>query len=318
MKLEDIGFYTLADKRARNCSATSRLWRCELLLTSRCNFQCPYCRKMDGKDITIKEAIHILDLWADDGLKNVRFSGGEPTLWGNLLSLVQYTKACGIERIALSTNGSAPPFLYYQLVNAGVNDFSFSLDACCSSTANLMSGGMADFNLITHNIKEISKLTYATIGIVVTNQNIKEVEKIISMASEWGIADIRIISAAQNNSIPIHLNIKANGFPILSYRLNNMKQGKPMRGLTVNDNNRCPLVLDDMAVWDGNHYPCIIYLREKGLPIGKIGPNMRRDRSAWAINHDTYQDNICRNNCLDVCVAYNNKVKETTYDHKPR
>ena len=44
MKLEDIGFYTLSDSRARNASENSPLWRCELLITSQCNFKCPYCR----------------------------------------------------------------------------------------------------------------------------------------------------------------------------------------------------------------------------------------------------------------------------------
>ena len=42
-RLEDIGFYTLSDYRASQCSASSPLWRCELLLTDRCNFHCPYC-----------------------------------------------------------------------------------------------------------------------------------------------------------------------------------------------------------------------------------------------------------------------------------
>lgn len=310
MKLENIGFYTLEDKRARNCSATSSLWRCELLLTPHCNFKCPYCRKLEGNEITLKEAISILDLWAGDNLKNIRFSGGEPTLWKDLLYLVQYAKACGIERIALSTNGSADFSLYQNLVRAGVNDFSFSLDARCSSTANAMSGGRADFDLIVYNIKAISRLTYTTIGIVVTNDNLKEIKKIIHMASRWQIADIRIISAAQNNSVPIDLNIKANGFPILSYRLNNLRQGKPMRGLSINDNNRCSLVLDDMAVWGGKHYPCIIYLREGGKEVGIVNHNMRQERLVWATTHNTHEDKICHNNCLDVCVDYNNKVRE--------
>jgi hypothetical protein len=44
MKLEDIGFYTLSDNRALNVSAWSPMIRCELVLTDRCNFRCPYCR----------------------------------------------------------------------------------------------------------------------------------------------------------------------------------------------------------------------------------------------------------------------------------
>lgn len=44
MKLEDIGFYTLFDERAKNVSWNSDLQRCELILTDKCNFKCVYCR----------------------------------------------------------------------------------------------------------------------------------------------------------------------------------------------------------------------------------------------------------------------------------
>lgn len=39
--LENIGFYTLSDYRASQCSVSSPLWRCELILTDRCNYHCP-------------------------------------------------------------------------------------------------------------------------------------------------------------------------------------------------------------------------------------------------------------------------------------
>ena len=44
MKLEDIGFYTLSNERARKTSVISPIMRAELILTDRCNFRCPYCR----------------------------------------------------------------------------------------------------------------------------------------------------------------------------------------------------------------------------------------------------------------------------------
>jgi len=44
MKLEDIGFYTLSDERAKNTSINTSLKRCEILITDKCNLKCPYCR----------------------------------------------------------------------------------------------------------------------------------------------------------------------------------------------------------------------------------------------------------------------------------
>jgi hypothetical protein len=73
---------------------------------------------------------------------------------------------------------------------------------------------------------------------------------------------------------------------------------------------KCGLVLDDMAVMGDKHYPCIIYLREDGEPIGTVGENMRQERLEWFRNHDSFKDQICSKNCLDVCCDYNRKHAE--------
>lgn len=125
-RLRDIGFYTLSDERAAQCSAFSPLWRCELLLTDRCNFACPYCRGM-REDLrgafSWDDARRVVDLWIADGLRNVRFSGGEPTLWPRLVDLCERCKAGGVRRIAISSNGSADPSLYEKLLIAGGRRF---------------------------------------------------------------------------------------------------------------------------------------------------------------------------------------------------
>lgn len=75
--LKDIGFYTLSDYRAKQASMNSPLWRCELLLTNKCNFNCPYCRGTNkDANITFEQAKYVVDLWSKEGLKNIRFSGG--------------------------------------------------------------------------------------------------------------------------------------------------------------------------------------------------------------------------------------------------
>src|SRR5574344_1448928 len=157
MKLEKIGFYTLSNLRARNVSWDSDLQRCELILTDKCNFKCEYCRgiKKDLQgDLSLEEAKHIVNLWADNNLHNIRFSGGEPTLWKDLIELVKFTKSKkSIEHIALSTNGSASIEFYDKLIESGINDFSISLDACCASTADKMAGVNSRFEHISNVIQ---------------------------------------------------------------------------------------------------------------------------------------------------------------------
>lgn len=127
-RLEDIGFYTLSDQRALNSSKTSPLWRCEMLLTDACNFKCPYCRGMRSDCVgfvPFEESRECLRLWIEQGLKNVRFSGGEPTLYKYLPNLVRQAKDGGVEHIAISTNGSASKERYQELIDCGVNDFFY-------------------------------------------------------------------------------------------------------------------------------------------------------------------------------------------------
>jgi len=94
---------------------------------------------------------------------------------------------------------------------------------------------------------------------------------------------------------------------ILRYRSENIKGAKPVRGLRPADTTKCGLVLDDMAVNQGKHYPCIIYMREGGKAIGEVGEAMREERKGWHDKTNTHLDPICKGNCLDVCVDYNNQ-----------
>lgn len=317
MKLENIGFYTLCDKRAKNISSTSPMWRCEIIITDKCNFKCPYCRGLRADCVGIMPADkikEIIDYWSKEGLKNIRFSGGEPTTHPNLLEVVAYAKKKNIERIAISTNGSSSLTHYNKLIDAGVNDFSISLDACCSSGCDAMSGTCGFFDSIITNIKELSKKTYVTVGVVITDKNIDDLVKTIKFAHKLGVADIRIISAAQYNKLLSGINeIPDNiliAHPILKYRVDNIKQGRNVRGISKSDSNRCYLVQDDSAVAGNYHFPCIIYLREQGGPIGTINDKMRQERIEWFKNHNVYQDPICRKNCLDVCIDFNKKCVE--------
>ena len=318
MKLEEIGFYTLSDERAMSASHTSPLSRCELILTSRCNFKCLYCRGLKREytgDMLFNKAEEVMALWINEGLKNVRFSGGEPTLYDGLDNIVCMARNGGCEHIAISTNGSAPLEQYERLIKCGVNDFSISLDAGCCATGEKMSGGiMASWGRAVDAIKHLSQKVYVSVGIVFTEQNVQEAVETVKFADSLGVTDIRVIPSAQYNkalanlcSLPTGL---LNKYPILNYRIKNLGDGKHVRGIGPNDTNKCSLVLDDMACVGNYHYPCVIYLREQGQPIGEINANMREERRLWYLRHNTHKDAICSKNCLDVCIAYNNKKEE--------
>ena len=316
MKLEDIGFYTLSDERAKRAEQHTPLMRAELILTHRCNLQCKYCRGMASYlqgDISSFDAHEIIVNWAAEGLQNIRFSGGEPTLHDSLLKLVATAKLRGVKRIAVSTNGTASIQLYDDLMAAGVNDFSVSLDACCAGTTETITGANIHDALLS-TIKYLAARSYTTVGIVVNADNLNQAADVITLADSLGVADIRIIPSAQySEKLPDIFTVADEVLgchPILKYRIERMRKGLPTRGIHKQDNTRCPLVLDDIAVAGSYHFPCIIYLREAGNPIGKMGSNFRAERVEWYKTHNVTTDPICCNNCLDVCVDYNNRWRE--------
>lgn len=330
MKLEDIGFYSLYDSRAENASSISQMKRCEMIITEYCNFRCAYCRGLKKEiygnrkkpELSIKEIQRNIDFWCEkEPLENIRFSGGEPTIHSDIKKAVSYAKQKRIQRIAISTNGSANLELYKELINLGVNDYSISLDACCASEGDKLSGGIkGSWDVVVKNIEEISKLTYVTVGIVFTLDNLERAVDTINFAHGLGVSDIRIISSAQYNKPMtglerLHSDVLL-AHPILKYRVNNFKKGRNVRGLCKIDSRQCGLVLDDSVIAGEYHFPCVIYMREKGEPIGKVSSNMRRERADWHKNHNVFKDEICKKNCLDVCIDYNNKWAEAQKENE--
>lgn len=324
-ELKEIGFYTLSNERAANASGDSQMKRCELIITEYCNFKCPYCRGLKAeiygerqiKELALSEIKQNIDFWCENQpLENIRFSGGEPTLHKNIVEIVAYAKEKGINRIAISTNGSNKIELYQQLVDAGCNDFSISLDACCADDGDKMAGGInGSWDKVIKNIELISKMTYVTVGVVLTPENIDNTIETIRFAHKLGVADIRIISAAQwNEPIPRLNEVEPEiiaAHPILKYRIKHFAEGRNVRGMVETDSKTCGLVLDDSVIAGDFHFPCVIYMREKGEPVGKVSANMRAERVEWSKNHNCFEDEICRKNCLDVCIDYNNKFKQT-------
>jgi len=324
IKLENIGFYTLSNERAKNASESSQMKRCELILLEACNFKCPYCRGLDhsiygdrkAKQLSFDEVKKVIDLWCQPvPLENIRFSGGEPTLHKNIVEIVQYAKSKGIKRIAISTNGSNKIELYQKLVDAGVNDFSISLDACCADDGDKMAGNIEGaWDVVIKNIEAISEMTYVTVGIVLTPDNVQRTVDTVLFADKLGVSDIRIISAAQWDrklegleAIPQDV---LDRHPILKYRVENFGCGNNVRGMRDTDSPKCGLVLDDSIVAGDFVFPCVIYMREKGLPICKVSRHMREKRVDWYRNHNTFNDPICRKNCLDICRGYNNTFRD--------
>ena len=177
-----------------------------------------------------------------------------------------------------------------------------------------MAGASNQWNRVVENIQHLSTRVYTTVGIVLTETNISQVVDTIMFAHGLGVSDIRVIPAAQYTrentkeleKIPEDV---LSAHPILAYRVRRAVLGHSVRGISKIDSHKCALVIDDSVIAGDSHYPCVIYMREGGAPIGKVSNVMRRERIAWSKSHNSFGDAICRNNCLDVCIEYNNAYR---------
>lgn len=108
-----------------------------LSVTDRCNLRCTYCMPEKGikllrreQLLTFEEIIRVTKILSGLGIKKVRFTGGEPLIRDNILSLIKNIHmADGIEDISLTTNGLILSEYLPQLSRIGVNRLNISLDS---------------------------------------------------------------------------------------------------------------------------------------------------------------------------------------------
>lgn len=110
-------------------------------VTNRCQFRCRYCLPAEHIDVmraqsapennlSFDEITATVKAFAAIGVNKVRLTGGEPLLRKNLSHLIRDIKAVeGIDDIALTTNGALLPPMLDDLIAAGLDRITISLDA---------------------------------------------------------------------------------------------------------------------------------------------------------------------------------------------
>ncbi len=106
-------------------------------LTDRCNLRCQYCMPAEGLDwmptdetLTDSELIRLIGIGVELlGVRDVRFTGGEPLLRRGLPAIVAATKALpSSPRTAMTSNGLGLKHTARALADAGLDRVNISLD----------------------------------------------------------------------------------------------------------------------------------------------------------------------------------------------
>lgn len=171
-------------------------------LTENCNLRCIYCMPQDLKfdDNFINETISfdnyktIIKNFSKLGINKIRFTGGEPLMYTHLKELIEYTsKECGIDEIAITTNGIDLSEKIEELKNSGLTKVNISLDSFDEEKYKKITGG-GDLNKVLKAIDKCLELDIKVkINCVFINgMNDSEFEELIKITLEKPI-DVRFI-----------------------------------------------------------------------------------------------------------------------------
>ena len=105
-------------------------------LTDRCNLRCSYCMPAEGLDwlpddsvLTDDEVVRLVRIGVDLlGIREVRFTGGEPLVRRGLVDIVRRTHELGVET-SLTTNALGLARTASALAEAGLDRVNVSLDS---------------------------------------------------------------------------------------------------------------------------------------------------------------------------------------------
>ena len=118
-------------------------------VTDRCNFRCQYCmpKEIFGANfaflprsavLTFEEITRLARLFAAQGVRKFRLTGGEPTLRAQLPTLVRMLREIPDVEIAMTTNGTMLKTLAAPLREAGLDRVTVSLDSVDDATFRAM------------------------------------------------------------------------------------------------------------------------------------------------------------------------------------
>ena len=110
-------------------------------ITCACNCQCIMCNmhRLDPTYIPLDHGLRLLQFLYDNKFMVVYFTGGEPTLHPNLISLVQHANRLGLVT-SMTTNGTSSLSTLAQLRDVGLDVLSVSLDHWDSEACERLRG----------------------------------------------------------------------------------------------------------------------------------------------------------------------------------
>jgi len=172
-----------------------------VLVTSRCNSKCIYCR--DGgetfsvnkdEELSADEIVKIVSKLTDFGMQSVKISGGEPMLRNDLRSIVKAIRHIEkVKYLELITRDYRVVDIIKELEQIGLDCINFSLDTLRTEKWNCINGKEGLEKLI-ECIREVSKYNiHLKINSVLIQESFEEIYEIIEFLESIGGGTLKLL-----------------------------------------------------------------------------------------------------------------------------
>jgi MoaA/NifB/PqqE/SkfB family radical SAM enzyme len=326
------------------------LHRITVFVTYRCNLACPYCKTIARSEeelaarpekratFTAEDLRRLLEAHAGTPIRHLHFTGGEATLVRALPEMVSIARALGVERVSVTSNGTMPVEVYRALVDRGIDEIRISLDAADPVMGRALTLRGGAWAAAVRAVKELAALRAAgapfflIVNTVVGRENRAELPAIVRFLLSLGPDDVKLITEVdEKRSLPdfpardevaralreLLAGHPRSAFPLLRRKLDTVFAPDSI-GLDAvppgqDDDFRCYIPLTERTVDALHYYPCSVYLREGGAPLGRVDEPQAAQRAktaAFVERGDCRRDPICREYCLHCTRAFNVRANE--------
>lgn len=342
--------------RLENVNAETPLHRVTVFLTYRCNLDCPYCKTIARSkselqaysqkaiSYTIRSFQNLLDSLAGTPIHHLHFTGGEATMVTDLPEMLRVARKSGVNYLSITSNGTLDKQVYVNLIKNGIDEIRISIDAADPEVGETLTRRKGAWESAVSNIKFLGKYRnestpfHLIANTVVTSTNKRRLPEIVRFLISLGVDDMKLITVVQEkDELGDFIESKAvcqeieeilqtyppEAFPLLRMKINTVFAAEAI-GLAgvepAKDNQwRCYIPLTERTVDGVYYYPCSVYLREGGEPLGRIDEPQQLQRektAAFVSKSDCLSDPICHNYCLHCTRNYNiaaNNARISTY-----
>jgi cyclic pyranopterin phosphate synthase len=180
-------------------------------VTDKCNLRCVYCMPEEGlpwlkreQILRYEEIAEIVRVMADQGLRRIRITGGEPLVRRDLPALVRMIRAVPqIEDVALSTNAVLLTEMADELRYAGVDRVNVSLDSLRPDRIDAISRRAGSADGIFRGLEAAERAGFAPIKVncvVMRGRNDDEVADFAAITRDrpWHVRFIEVMPTGEN------------------------------------------------------------------------------------------------------------------------